>query len=153
MEFNLDVWIDRPLADVFAFVTEVENLPKWQESAQSAEWIERGKRFRERRSFLGRTAQIELEVMAIERHRRFDVRALDGPVRFEIQHRFEERDGGTVVGIDARAKIGGMLRFAAAAARGQAERQFRGDLDRLKEELERRDEESPSDRPPRLAED
>ena len=33
------------------------------------------------------------------------------------------------------------------------ERQFRGDFERLKARLERRDEESPSDRPPRLADE
>jgi hypothetical protein len=38
-------------------------------------------------------------------------------------------------------------------ARKQAERQFRADLQRLKEALERRDEESPSDRPPRPADE
>jgi uncharacterized membrane protein len=154
VEIDLDVWIDKPVADVFAFVTEVGNLPKWQESAVSAEWIERGARFRERRNFLGRTAQSEMEVTALEPDRRFDVRAVSGPVRFEIQHSFAERDGGTLLRIEARARVGGVLRFAASAARGQAQRQLRGDLDRLKQVLEeRRDEESPSDRPPRLAED
>jgi hypothetical protein len=38
-------------------------------------------------------------------------------------------------------------------AKRQAEGQFRNDFARLKEVLERRDEESPSDRPPRLAEE
>ena len=55
MRFDLDVRIDRPVADVFAYVTDVRNVPEWQESAVSAEWIEDGKRFRERRTFLGRT--------------------------------------------------------------------------------------------------
>jgi uncharacterized membrane protein len=136
VELELDVWIDAPVASVFAFVSEVDNLPKWQESAVSAEWIEPGKRFRERRSFLGRTAESELEVTAREPDRRFDVRALSGPLRFQIHHSFEERDGGTFVRVDARAKVGGVLRFAAPAARGQVERQFRGDLQRLKEAVE-----------------
>src|ERR671939_374664 len=50
-------------------------LPEWQESAVAAEWIEPGKRFRERRSFLGRTAELELEVTACEPNRRFDVKS------------------------------------------------------------------------------
>ena len=53
MEFDLDVAIDRPVADVFAYVTDVRKVPEWQESAESAEWIEEGKRFRERRQFMG----------------------------------------------------------------------------------------------------
>jgi hypothetical protein len=55
--------------------------------------------------------------------------------------------------VSAEAKLEGAMRFAAAMAKGQVERQFRADLDRLKETMERRDEESPSDRPPRLVDE
>lgn len=151
MHFDLEVTIDRPVADVFAYVSDVRNLPRWQESAEAAEWIEEGKRFRERRSFLGRSAHLELEVTAREENRRFDVRSVSGPVRFDIRHAFAEEGGGTRLAVTADAKIGVALKFAARMAQGQAERQFRSDLQRLKEVLERRDEESPSDRPPRLA--
>jgi uncharacterized membrane protein len=153
MEFDLEVRIDRPVADVFAYVTDVRNVPEWQESAESAEWIEDGRRFRERRHFLGRTATLELEVTALELDRRFDVRAATAPVHFEIRHSFEAADGGTLVRAHGEAKLSGALRFAAGMAKRQAESQFRKDFARLKEVLERRDEESPSDRPPRLADE
>jgi uncharacterized membrane protein len=153
MRFDLEVTIDRPVADVFAYVSDVRTLPEWQESAETAEWIEEGKRFRERRAFLGRTAQLELEVTARDENRRFDVRSVSGPVRFEIRHSFAAAGEGTRLSVTADAKIGGALKFAARMAQGQAERQFRGDLERLKEILERRGEESPSDRPPHLAAD
>ena len=153
VKFDLEVTIARPLATVFGYVTDVRNLPEWQESAVSAEWIEPGKRFRERRSFLGRTAETEVEVTAFEQDRSFDVKAVKGPVRFEVRHTFAEAGEGTRVSVTAEAATGGALRFAAAMAKKQAERQFRGDLERLKDVLERRDEESPSDRPPRLADD
>jgi uncharacterized membrane protein len=153
VRFDLDVWIDRPVAEVFSYVTDIRNLPSWQESAVGAEWIEEGSRFREQRNFLGRTAESELEVTALEPDRRFDVRAVSGPFRFEIAHTFEERDGGALLRVAAEAKVGGVLRLAASMAGNQAQRQLRGDLERLKQLLERRDEESPSDRPPRLADD
>ena len=153
MEFDFEVSIDRPVAEVFAYVTDVRNVPDWQESAQSAEWIEEGRRFRERRSFMGRSAEIELEVTALEPGGRFDVRAVNAPVKFEIRHSFEERDGGTLLRVHAEARLGGALRFAAGMAKRQAESQFRKDFERLKQLLERRDEESPSDRPPRLADE
>jgi uncharacterized membrane protein len=153
VEFDLEVTIDRPVSAVFDYVTDIRNVPEWQESAQSAEWLEVGRRFRERRHFMGRHAEIELEVTALEPDRRFDVRAAKGPVRFEIHHLFEGADDGTRVRVHGEAKLGGALRLAAGMARRQAEHQFRGDFERLKEVLERRDEESPSDRPPRLAEE
>ena len=88
---------------------------------------------------------------ACEGNRRFDVQSVSGPVRFDIRHSFADTGDGTRLAVTAEAKIGGALKFAARMAQGQAERQFRSDLERLKEILERRDEESPSDRPPRLA--
>ena len=136
MQFDLEVRIDRPVTAVFAYVTDVRNVPEWQESAVAAEWIDEGSRFRERRSFLGRSADIELEVTALEQDRRFDVRAATGPVRFEIRHSFEAVADATLLRITAEAPIGGALRFAARMARGQAERQFRSDLQRLKKLLE-----------------
>jgi uncharacterized membrane protein len=153
VEFDFEVTIARPVADVFAYVTDVRNVPKWQESAVSAEWLEEGHRFRERRQFMGRDADLELEVTAREADRRFDVRAVKAPVKFEIHHSFEAVAGGTRVHVRGEAKLGGALRFAAGMARRQAEHQFRRDFERLKGLLEGRDEESPSDRPPRLADE
>jgi uncharacterized protein YndB with AHSA1/START domain len=153
VEFDLEVRIDRPVADVFAYVTDIRNVPEWQASAESAEWIEEGRRFRERRHFMGRTATLELEVTALEPDRRFDIRTTSSPVQFEIRHSFEPADGGTVLRAHGEARLGGALRFAAGVARRQAEGQFRRDFERLKAVLERRDEESPSDRPPRLADE
>ena len=136
MRFDLEVTIERPVEAVFAYVSDVRNLPEWQESAVSAEWIEEGSSFRESRTFLGRTAQLELEVTTFEQDRRFDVKAVTGPVRFEIRHTFEAVEGGTVLRVSAEAAIGGALRFAASMAKKQAERQFRSDLERLKAVLE-----------------
>jgi len=137
MHFDLEVRIERPVEAVFAYVSDVTNLPEWQESAVSAEWIEEGARFRERRSFLGRTAELEVEVTTFERDRRFNVRCVSGPVRFEIHHTFEAEGDATVLRLTADAAISGALRFAARMAQGQAERQFRSDLKRLKAILER----------------
>jgi uncharacterized membrane protein len=154
VRFDLEVTIARRVEDVFAYVSDVAHLPDWQESAVAASWIEPGKRFRERRSFLGRTASLELEVTACEQDRRFDVKSVSGPVRFEIRHAFEAAGDETRLRVTAEAATGRALRFAAAMAKTQAERQFRSDLERLKALLEeRRDEASPSDRPPRLAEE
>jgi uncharacterized membrane protein len=153
MEFEFEVRIGRPVHEVFAYLTDVRNVPEWQESAVSAEWLEQGKRFREQRTFMGRNAELELEVTALEPDRRFDVEAVKAPVKFGIRHSFETVDGGTLLRVRGGAKLSGALRFAGLMAKRQAESQFRSDFARLKEVLERRDEESPSDRPPRLAEE
>ena len=39
VRFDLEVTIERPVEDVFAYVSEVTNLPDWQESAVAADWM------------------------------------------------------------------------------------------------------------------
>ena len=141
VEFELEVSIARPVAEVFAYVTDVRNLPAWQESALEAEWegdgpVAIGSRIREKRTFLGRTAESELEVTGYAPDRRFDVEALTGPIRFRIRHSFEEIGGKTLLRVRAEAETGGMLRLAGPMVARQAERQFRSDLERLKDVLE-----------------
>ena len=141
VEFELEVSIARLVAEVFAYVTDVRNLPAWQESALEAEWegdgpVAIGSRIREKRTFLGRTAESELEVTGYAPDRRFDVEALTGPIRFRIRHSFEEIGGETLLRVRAEAETGGMLRLAGPMVARQAERQFRSDLERLKDVLE-----------------
>jgi uncharacterized membrane protein len=136
VELDLEVTIDRPVADVFAYVTNVRNVPEWQQSAVSAEWLEEGRRYRERRQFMGRQADVELEITALEPDRRFDVRAVKSPVELEIRHSFDAVDGRTRLRVHAEAKLGGALRLAAGMAKKQAESQFRRDFERLKTVLE-----------------
>jgi len=136
MHFDFEVRIDRPVAEVFAYLTDVRNVPQWQESAVSADWIDEGRRFREKRHFMGRTAELELEVTALEPERRFDVRAVKAPVKFEIRHSLEGLDGGTLVRVHGEAKLSGALRFAAGMVQKQAEGQFRRDFERMKSLLE-----------------
>jgi uncharacterized membrane protein len=141
VRFDLEIVVGRPLPDVFVYVTDVRNLPEWQESAIEAEWedggpVGLGSRMREKRSFLGRTAENELEVTAYEPDRRFDLKALSGPIRFQVSHSFEPTDGATRLRVVVEGEAGGMMRLAGQMVARQAERQFRADLERLKTVLE-----------------
>ena len=137
--FDLTVEIARPPEDVYAYLTDVSNLPQWQSSASSAEadgTLREGARIRERRTFMGREVKTELEVTAHEPGRRFDLRALSGPIRFEVRHSFEAVGNGTRVRLAVEGEADGMLRFAGPMVARRAERQFRDDLQRLKQVLE-----------------
>jgi uncharacterized protein YndB with AHSA1/START domain len=140
VRFELTVEIARPPEEVFAYLTDVSNLPEWQRSAVSAEAegpVGEGSRVRERRTFLGRTVTTELEVTAYDPPRRFDVNALSGPVRLAISHTLEEQpEGRTRVEVMVETRAGGLMRVAAGGATRAAEREFRADFQRLKEILE-----------------
>ena len=137
--FEATVEIVRPPADVFAYLTDMSKLPEWQGSATGAEVdgaMRQGAQIRERRRFLGRDVRTELEVTAYEPPRRFDVRSRGGRVSFSIKHTLEPAGEGTRLHAHVDVKVGAMMRIAAEGPLKLAEREFRGDFERLKELLE-----------------
>lgn len=133
------VHIDRPPADVFSYLTEVEKAPEWQSSALevSAEGeMGPGMRIREIRNFLGRRAESTLEVTEYEPGRKFSLRVVSGPLPFEIRHALTPEGEGTRLDWVAEADTSRFPKLAVRMMAGTAERQFKGDLERLKRLLE-----------------
>ena len=132
--------IDRPIDEVFAYLTDVQRLPEWQSSVtwvQPPESMAAGARVEELREFMGRRAKSTLEVDAYEPPARFALRAVEGPVRYDVDHRLQDVGGRTRMAVVGTAKVPGMLSFAARPLVKGIERQLRADLGRLKELLER----------------
>jgi uncharacterized protein YndB with AHSA1/START domain len=135
------VEIDRPPAEVFDYMMDMENLPEWQSSAIEAHWEgERaaGSRIKEVRKFLGRRIESELEVTEYEPNRRFCLKTLSGPVLFSVEHTFEATTGGTRITFVGEGNPGGFFKLAEPMVARAAERQFKGDFATLKDLLEAR---------------
>ena len=133
MRAELTVEIARTPEEVFAYLTDVANLPEWQSGMRRA--TQTGNRIEETRSFLGREMHTTLEILASEPPRLFTLKALDGPVRFTVTHELEPAgDGGTRLTVVAEGDVPG---FASGIVAQQAKRQFSKDFARLKEILER----------------
>jgi carbon monoxide dehydrogenase subunit G len=128
---ELTIEIARTSEDVFAYLTDVSNLPAWQTGVKSAEL--RDGRIEESRSLLGRELNTTLEIVEQEEPRLFALRALDGPVRFTVRHEIEATKEGTRLTVTAEGDVPG---FAAGLLARGAERQFRKDFERLKQILE-----------------
>ena len=131
MRAELIIEIARPPEDVYAYLTDVSNLPSWQAGVKSA--TRRDGRIEESRSLLGREVQTTLEIVEDERPRLFTLRALDSPVPFTVRHELEPRDDGTRLTVTAEGDVPG---FAAKLFARRAEGQFRKDFARLKKNLE-----------------
>jgi carbon monoxide dehydrogenase subunit G len=129
---ELTIEIARTPEDVFAYLTDASNLPKWQEGVKSASL--RDGRIEESRSLLGRELDTTLEIVEQEEPRLFTLRALDGPVRVTIRHELEPADDGTQLTVTAEGDIPGG--FAAGLVARRVEKQFRKDFERLKQILE-----------------
>jgi uncharacterized protein YndB with AHSA1/START domain len=91
-KFERTLDIARPLVDVFAYLTDASKLPEWQSTAVAASTdgpVQPGTGIHERRRFLGREVQMELEVTRYEPPGRFDAKSRSRPVRLEIRHALE----------------------------------------------------------------
>jgi uncharacterized protein YndB with AHSA1/START domain len=134
--------IERPVAEVFGYVTDPAKLAEWQDTTVSVTKetdgpVRAGTRLREvRRAPFGKQIESLVEISEYEPDRLFGTRILDGPLKIDGAYRFEERDGGTHMAFQAGGEVQGPLRLAAPLLTRVLRRQFGGYHRRLKENLE-----------------
>ena len=142
IRFAFPVEIDRPVQEVFAFVTDPARLAEWQTSTvsvtpQTDGPIRAGTRLREvHRAPLGRTLESLVEVARYEPDRRFDLHILEGPLPIDGHHTFSPANGGTRIDFVAEGQPGGVMRLAEPLLARALERQFRRYFAQLKDVLE-----------------
>jgi carbon monoxide dehydrogenase subunit G len=141
IRFELSVDIDRPVHEVWEYLTDPERVPEWQSSAESSHQVSEGPlgvgaRLRDERRFMGRRATSDVEVSEYEPERLFTLHGLSGPVRFTVRHRLSDRDGGTRLDVEAEADPGGIGRFVRPMIERAAGHELRADFNRLKAKLE-----------------
>jgi carbon monoxide dehydrogenase subunit G len=139
ISFEHSVTIDRPIETVFAYLTDVRNLPRWQQGVveiRPADQMGLGATFTEVRSFLGKRIESTLEVVEYEPARLFSIRVVSGPIPFEVKHRLDAIGGGTRIGIEGSGEPGGFFKLAEGLVGRQAERAAKKDFASLKKVLE-----------------
>jgi len=136
---ELTVAIARTPDEVFDYLTDVANLPRWQSGVRAAVLegeLVTGARVRESRHMLGRELQTTLEIEEVERPRLFTLRALDSPVPFTVRHGLAPDGDGTLLTVVGEGEAGLLPGFAAGIMARRAEKQFTNDFERLKRLLE-----------------
>jgi carbon monoxide dehydrogenase subunit G len=139
VRIELTIDVARPAEEVFAHLVDLDRIPEWQESAvesRADEPLAEGVRIFECRRALGREVHSELEVTEFDRPRRLMLKTVNGPVRFTIDHRLAETDGGTRLTVVAEGKAGGLMRLGEPMLARTVEAEMRKDFERLKELLE-----------------
>jgi len=138
--------INRPPEEVFDYVANRENLPEWSAPIQEVRketqspLVEEGARFTTVAKFLGRRFETPFEVSVHEHPRRHTDRSTGGPFPQEFTHIFEEVEGGgTRLTEVTDAEPGGFFRLAGPLLEIAGRRQFRADLETLKDLLEAQD--------------
>jgi uncharacterized membrane protein len=134
--------IDRPLEEVFSYISEVSNYPTWMAhvikvSKDTPGPPRRGGRFTVAIKSVGRRFETPFERASYEANRRYTDRAVGGPIPNQQWHcAFQEVPGGTRVTRTVDAEPGGLLRLLQPLQKRAVGRQLRTDLQTLKDVLE-----------------
>jgi uncharacterized protein YndB with AHSA1/START domain len=120
--FETEVGIDRPVEEVFAFVSDPLNIPHWNSAVEAVGKTSAGENGRastysmERKLPTGRAVN-ELEVVASEPPRTFAIRTTAGLTPFLYRYQLSEDNGETVVKLEAEVELPGAAAFLPQVAR------------------------------------
>jgi uncharacterized protein YndB with AHSA1/START domain len=138
---DMSIVINRPVEEVFAFLSNPENNPKWVSGSNevhltSARPIGVGTTFRSVFTVLGRRMESEIEFTEYEPNRSYAQKTTSGPIPVESRVTFERVDGGTQVINHQVAEPGGLFKLAEPVLVRMIKRQFEADFANLKDLME-----------------
>jgi uncharacterized membrane protein len=139
-----EIIINRPVEVVFAFITDIPNVPKWQtgvtESRQTtAGPVGVGTRGVNVRTVLGQRLETTFEVTEFTPNQTFALRSLTGPVSYDLRTTLAAvASGGTRLHSVLQAEPKGFFKVAEPVLASTVKKDFAEDLARLKALLESR---------------
>ena len=144
MRVEESIEINRPLQEVFNYVSDVGNYPKWMAHALEVRKDTEGPpqqsdRFIVAIKSVGRRFETPYERTSYEANRRYTDRAVGGPIpNQQWEYTFQEVPGGTRLRRAVEAEPGGVLKLLEPLQKRAVKRQLREDLQTLKDLLEAR---------------
>jgi uncharacterized membrane protein len=144
MRVEENIEIDRPVEEVFDYVSEADNFPEWAGTAIEIRKgtpgpVREGDTFTAAIKFLGRRFETPYERTAFEPNRRYMDRATGGPIpNQEWTYTFEEIPAGTRLTRAVEGEPGGFFKLADPLIERALKRQVRTDLETIKDLLEAR---------------
>jgi hypothetical protein len=138
-------YIDRPPDEVFAFVADAANNPKWRRNVVRTEWLDDGpmrvgRRGRQTARLLGREWTVDAEVVEWDPPRSVAWRTVQGPVSVRSWARVEPDATGSLVSGGADGGFTGPIgRLLTRLAVPRMVRQAEVDLQTLRVLLESRE--------------
>ncbi len=146
VHFEASVEIERPVEEVFGYVTVPENLPEWAgpvievRDVQKAapDRLRQGDKFTAAAKFLGRRFETPCEVTDYLSNRQFSFRSTGGPVPQEFTYILEPTLKGTRFTQSVEAQPGAFFRLTGPLFEAAGRRQINNDLETLKDLLEAR---------------
>ena len=134
--FETEVRIGRPIEDVFAYVSNPGNFPRWNSAVYAVRATELGSKYVMERRLPSGPAVNELRIVAIVRPREFAIRTTSGPTPFTYVYRFSADNGETIVRLNAEVELEGVASLLPQVARRAVRRGVDDNLASLKVILE-----------------
>jgi uncharacterized protein YndB with AHSA1/START domain len=131
--------VERPPAEVFAFLADAENDAKWRPGVVDISRVAGdgvGTRYRQGvKGPFGRRIPADIEITELRPNELIAFRAIEGPVRPRGRYELAPADRGTRVRFVLEAEITGVKKLMAPMIQKQMTREV-GNLERLKNVLE-----------------
>ena len=140
-KFESSIFINRPQQEVFDYVTNPANSPKWQIGTESSEWTSDGppgvgSTVKVVTSLLGRKIEVVIEITGWDPPNLLSIKSVGGPIPFESTQRFAAQGDGTLLTETGQAEIGGFFKLAEGLVGKQLEKQGESERSALKLLLE-----------------
>jgi uncharacterized membrane protein len=138
---EVSIVINRPVAEVFDFLSNMENNMKWRTSQQEVTKLSEGPigvgtTYRMVNHVLGRRLETEAEVIEYEPNRKYTTRDKSENLPLKAQRIFEAVEGGTRVTLILQADPSGVFKIAAPLFATMAKRSIESDITNLKDLME-----------------
>ncbi len=113
---STSIEIERPIAEVFPFVADARNRPKWDQSVDSEELtspepIGAGSTIRTRLRSMGRDYEIDWVIREFEPPSRMLIESTSGPFPTTLVFLLSDRGASTGVDFTVTGRPGGLLRL------------------------------------------
>ncbi len=138
LDFTHHIEIDRSATEVFAYVADFENNPRWQGGMQSCRWtsperMRPGSTYVQQAKFFGRPIDTHFKVTAVEPHRSISIESTVSTFPIQVTRSVEDLgEGRCRVTAHVRGQPNGVLRLFS----GMVRKSIRKDYARLKALLE-----------------
>jgi uncharacterized membrane protein len=135
------ITINRPVNEVFAFVSNMENGPKWQPELSEVRRITKGpvkigSQFSSARIIMGQKLETIIEFVAYEPNSKYTIKSISGPLPFEQTTLFESTAEGTKLTTKIELFPSGDMAQAEPMLAETLKQEMETDFDGLKKLLE-----------------
>src|SRR5215203_1497586 len=142
INLDLSTLIDRPVKDVFAFVTEPNNMSKWNSAVVSMQQITPGTvglgtKFKNVGEMMGRRIEGEMQVITFEPDSKYGFQMQAGPMQVNVNLGFKTVGTGTKLSLNAQGNPAGVFKLAEGVMQGHVQSMMEENLARLKTVLEK----------------